>query len=198
MLAFSSAGLIAALGVGIALLVQGDATLGWWLVFVAIAGAMVVFLTMFRGQRALMRLPHQTDSDSGVGEIPDRVLPNKGTGVAASVQRRWIGGASAPSALGYIEVSVLLAVAELGDHGFTLRVRPAIIRLMFGIMNLAVNPGEGAVIYPARTTFGRSGIEVRLSGQPSYYFWTGQRAELLASLAAAGFEVSTAEQRRRG
>jgi hypothetical protein len=98
--------------------------------------------------------------------------------------------------MGYVEIGVFLAVAELGEQGLVLRARPAMIRLMFGIENLTVRPGDGTVIYAARAV-GRSGIEIRVSGRPSSYFWTGQRGELLASLAAAGFEVSAEEQRMR-
>lgn len=101
-----------------------------------------------------------------------------------------------PSGLGYIQVGVFLAVAELGEQGLVLRVRPAIIRMMFGIENLTVRPGDGTVIYAARTV-GQSGIEIRISGRPSYYFWIGQRGDLMARLAAAGFEVSAQEQRMR-
>lgn len=98
--------------------------------------------------------------------------------------------------MGYVEISVFLAVAELGEQGLVVRVRPGIIRLMFLIENLAVRPGDGTVIYPARA-IGRWGIEIRMSGRPSYYFWPGERGDLLVSLAAAGFEVSAEEQRMR-
>ena len=111
-------------------------------------------------------------------------------------RRRWTGAASVPSGVGYVEIGVFLAVTELGEQGLVLRVRPGIIRLMFGIENLTVRPGDGTVIYPARAV-GRSGIEIRMMDRPSYYFWPGERGDLLASLAAAGFEVSTAEQRMR-
>lgn len=96
--------------------------------------------------------------------------------------------------MGYVQIGVFLAVAELGELGLVLRVRPGIIRLMFAIENLTVQPRDGTVIYPARAV-GRPGIEIRMNGQSSYYFWTGERDDLLTSLAAAGFEVSAEEQR---
>lgn len=116
--------------------------------------------------------------------------------VATGTRRRWTGAASVPGGLGYVEIGVFLAVAELGEQGLVLRVRPGIIRLMFAIENLTVQPGDGTVIYPARAV-GRSGIEIRMSGRPSYYFWPGERGDLLASLASAGFQVSAQEQRMR-
>ena len=91
---------------------------------------------------------------------------------------------------------MLLAVAELDRQVLVVRVRLGLLRLMFGVQNLAVRPGDGPVIFPARK-MGQSGIEIRMSGRPSYYFWTSQRAELLTSLAAAGFAVSAEEQQAR-
>jgi len=37
------------------------------------------------------------------------------------------------------------------------------------------------------------GIEVRLPGQPSYYFWTRDWQNLIAALKAAGFDVADEE-----
>jgi hypothetical protein len=105
---------------------------------------------------------------------------------------RWIGSASVPGAMGYMDVGVFLAVMEVGAGLLKLRVRPAILRMMFGIENLQAVPGASTLICPAHK-LGQSGIEVRRQGTPSYYFWTGDRGALLASLAGAGFQVSTDE-----
>ena len=67
---------------------------------------------------------------------------------------------------------------------------------MFGIANLTVEPGPGIVIFPAHK-LGQTGIKIRMNGRPSYYFWTSKRSDLLAKLAAAGFDVSPEEQRMR-
>jgi hypothetical protein len=40
----------------------------------------------------------------------------------------------------------------------------------------------------------QQGIEVRLPGRASHYFWTDRRQEVLGSLAAAGFDVADEEQ----
>jgi hypothetical protein len=64
---------------------------------------------------------------------------------------------------------------------------------MFGIENLRATADPATVIFPAYK-IGRTGIEIRRERLPSYYFWTGQRSDVLASLAGAGFRVSTEEQ----
>ena len=105
---------------------------------------------------------------------------------------KWIGSASVPGAMGYTDIGIFLAVMEVGAGLLKLRVRPAILRMMFGIENLRAVPGPSTVIYPAHK-FGQAGIEVRREGEPSYYFWTDNRDALLTSLAGAGFRVSTDE-----
>lgn len=94
--------------------------------------------------------------------------------------------------MGYTDVGMPLAVIEVDAGVLRLRVRPSLVRWMFGIENLEVFPDPGTVIYPARK-FGQTGIEIRRERTPSYYFWTAERSNLLATLAAAGFQVSTEE-----
>jgi hypothetical protein len=171
MAAFSAAGLIVAPATGIGLTAAGHKWLGWRL---SLAAADDV------GPR--------DSAAGGHGQASD--------GTVAGQRRRWVGSASVPGGVGYVEIGVLLAVAEVGVQSLVLRIRPGIIRLMFGIENLTVQPGAGVAIFPARK-LGQSGIEVRIDGRQSYYFWTGQRVELLATLAAAGFAVSDEEQRTR-
>ena len=57
-------------------------------------------------------------------------------------------------------------------------------------------PGQGVVVFPARRPrrYGLQGIEIRVPGQPSFYFWNNNRSEVVAAMAAAGFEVSDQEQ----
>ena len=69
--------------------------------------------------------------------------------------------------MGYVHVGVLLAVLEATPARLVLRVRPAIARVVFGVENLAVVPGDGVVIFPARN-LGQQGIEVRLSAGPRH------------------------------
>jgi hypothetical protein len=96
--------------------------------------------------------------------------------------------------MGYVHVGVLLAVLEVARARLVLRVRPAIARMVFGVENLDIGPDEGVAIFPAHK-LGQQGIEARLPGRPSYYFWTDRRHEVLNSLTAAGFQVSEEEQR---
>lgn len=195
MLTVSSAGLIVALAFGAALVASGRSTIGWWFVLSGVIGSAVLAVAVLRGQRSLGRATQSWD-DAVPGRVSSRRSATAGESDAAFKPRRWVGSASVPGSMGYVEIGVLLAVAEVRQHLLVLRVRPALIRLMFGIDNLTVVPDDGAVIFPAHK-FGQEGIEIRLNGRPSYYFWTGQRHDLLASAAAAGFEVSAEEQRMR-
>ncbi len=108
---------------------------------------------------------------------------------------RWVGSASVPSAFGYVNVGVLLAVLEVAPGQLVLRTRPALMRLMFGIKNLTAAPDESVTIFPFRGRF-QTGVEVRLAAHSSYYFWTSRASEILSCLAAAGFDVSADLQRK--
>jgi hypothetical protein len=121
----------------------------------------------------------------------DAPAPSIGTDELRS-RGKWIGSASVPGAMGYMDIGMFLAVMEVGAGLLLLRVRPAIVRMMFGIEDLRAVPGPSTVICQAHK-FGQTGIEVRREGMPSSYFWTGNRGALLASLAGAGFRVSTDE-----
>jgi hypothetical protein len=107
--------------------------------------------------------------------------------------QRWVGSASVPGSLGYTDIGIFLAMLEVSPGVLRFRVRPALLRLVFGLQVLQAVPGDGTRIFPARK-FGQSGIEIRREHMRSYYFWTGRRGDLLSSVAAAGFEVSTDEQ----
>lgn len=100
----------------------------------------------------------------------------------ATVTARWRGSASVPSGIGYIDMAGLGVCVLAGDH-------------------LAIR-GRGEMVTDARTCriyrarrLGARGIEVRLPGQPSYYFWTLDWQDLIASLKGAGFEVADEETR---
>ena len=195
-LAFASASVGVAVALGIALVALGHGKIGWWLVLSGVIGSAVVAVAVIAGQRSLARMVQvSSDATASAGEGGPGVVSAPGSD--APVRRgRWVGSASVPGPMGYMEIGVFLAVAEVSKRALVLRVRPAIIRLMFGIENLRVAPGEGAVIFPAHK-LGQTGIEIRREGRPSYYFWTGHRDDLLAALHAAGFEVSAEEQRMR-
>jgi hypothetical protein len=131
--------------------------------------------------------PYASDMAEGDASAPS------GSTADARSRMRWVGSASAPGALGYVDIGILLAVMEVGAGVLSIRVRPALIRMMFGIQNLQTVPDLRTEIFPAHK-FGQAGIEVRREGKPSYYFWTDRRSDLLAALTASGFRVSTEEQ----
>jgi hypothetical protein len=62
--------------------------------------------------------------------------------------------------------------------------------------NLNTTAGQDIVVFPTRRLKfqGLDGIEIRVLGRPSSYFWNSNRSEVLAAIAAAGFEVSDQEQ----
>jgi hypothetical protein len=162
-----------------------------------VAGGAIAAGMIARGQRSMARVTAEGRRDAGGRADVGRQLPgSSGETGAAALPRRWTGSARVPSAMGYVHVGALLAVLEVAPARLVLRVRPAIARVIFGVENLAVVPGDDVVIFLARK-LGQQGIEARLEGRPSYYFWTDRRHEVLNSLAAAGFQVSEEEQRMR-
>jgi hypothetical protein len=96
--------------------------------------------------------------------------------------------------MGYVDVGIFLAVMDIGPGILELRIRPMFLRPMFGIQNLQVVPDPTTVVCPARK-IGQIGIEIRRVARPSSYFWTNQRSDLLATLAAAGFRILMEEQK---
>lgn len=108
--------------------------------------------------------------------------------------RHWGGVAYMPSRMGYVHASRPLGVLEVAPGRIGLRVRLPIARWVFGIENLNVTAGQGVVVFPARRLQGLGGIEIRVPDRPSSYFWNTNRSEVLAAVAAAGFEVSDQEQ----
>jgi hypothetical protein len=162
------------ISVGLVLLATGQVELGFWVVLSGLAGAVINAVLIVRGQHSMMHATALAVRDT-------------------QKRRRWVGAARVPSPLGYAVVTIPLAVLELAEARLVLRVRPGIVRMMFGIENLVVAPREEIVIYPARG-WSLDGIEVRLGNQPSYYFWTKERRQVLAAAAIAGFNVSDQEQ----
>lgn len=98
----------------------------------------------------------------------------------ATVTAKWRGSASVPAKIGYINLAGLGVFVLAGDH-------------------LAIR-GRGEMVTDARTCriyrarrLGARGIEVRLPGQPSYYFWTRDWRNLIAAVETAGFDVADEE-----
>ncbi len=157
-LLLSLAGLAAALAAGITLMALNHSKLGWWLILSGVIGSGVVAAAVIRGRRSLARLAQDESEARHSGRAGDGGLGSANAAEVVARSRRWVGSASVPGAMGYTEIGIFLAVAEVGAEVFTLRVRPAIIRVMFGIENLKAVPTEGTMIFPARK-FGQMGLK---------------------------------------
>jgi hypothetical protein len=129
---------------------------------------------------------------------------------------RWTGLARMPS--GYdIDPIATWAVLDITPGWIELRVRWPIMRVFQLITDVSVAPGDGVVVHPARLyPVGRKlptrpGIALLIDRPhagawqrgpnrggrlrpPAYYFWTRERDRVLATAAAAGFQVSTEER----
>ena len=101
-----------------------------------------------------------------------------------------------PGYMGYMSLSMFLAVVDVSPGRLRMRCRPALIASGFGLSRLDVTPQDGVTIYPAHV-FAREGIEIRIPGNLSYYFWVEDRLKLMSVISAAGFSVSDAEQNYR-
>lgn len=189
----SLSGTVVIIIAGVALTVAGKP--GVLLILFGATGIVVVIAMVVRGRRLARRVvvtaPRFTDKPSRRRKPESRGTPGRSeTGV---ILRRWVGSASIPGAMGYIEVGVWLAVLEAKHQSLVLRARPRFVRIIFGLDDLAVAL-EDTTILPAHK-LGRKGVEIRRSGQASSFFWTSKREEILNYLATAGFEVSEEEQK---
>lgn len=148
---------------------------------------------MFRN--AVRRRPELYDAPGfALARHKSQVAGMFGGKVRDVTARRWAGVAYMPSKMGYVTASRPLGVLEVAPGRIELRVRLPIARWVFGIDNLDVTAGQGAVVFPTRRLSGLDGIEIRVPGRPSSYFWNTNRSEVLVAVAAAGFEVSDQEQ----
>jgi hypothetical protein len=166
----------------------GDSKIGAFVIFAGLAGTLGVALAI-RGRRSMNASAAdlgRSGRHSGVVPDPAAVAVGETGDVSAS---RWVGAARVPSALGFMEVGSRLAVLEVAQGRMVLRVRPALVRLMFGMKNLAVDPADGALCSPVSGAF-LKGVEIQLAGQPPRYFWTNHGSEVLRAAGAAGFDVS--------
>jgi hypothetical protein len=187
-------GCILTLSAGAVTLVIGNKGLGWWLISLSLIGGVIGAGFIVLGQQSMARAAALSSQRSGAlaNAFADGKDPSKKT-KADAVQTRWVGSASVPSSLGYVVVTQPLAVLEVRQTGLSFRVRPRLARTIFGIKDLVVIPGNGVVVFPARR-LGAVGVEVRIPEQPSYYFWTKRRNEVMATAASLGLEVSDQEQ----
>jgi hypothetical protein len=134
---------------------------------------------------------------------------------------RWTGGARMLSGFPWEPARVLWAELEIAPGRIDLRVRSRAMQVIRQIDEISVAPGDGVVISPGRQTAPerfqreRYGIAIWVPGAearhwrlrhvhrksrssftfkwPNYYFWTDEREQVLATAAAAGFDVSAQE-----
>jgi hypothetical protein len=88
-----------------------------------------------------------------------------------------------------------LGILEVSRERLVLRLRPWIIAKITGTEPLVITSANQVAIFPVKSNLTWQGIEFRVPGQPSCYFWTKKRAEILAALPDFGFEVSEQEGR---
>lgn len=178
MLAFSLLMLIG-LTAGAVLVRRGPGALGWPLILAGVAGEMLAARWYFRAR-------NQPGDGAGIaGTRPARIIravTDPGAARRATVTGKWRGSASVPGRIGYIDLVGLGVFVLAGDH-LAIRGRGEMI-----------TDASTCGIYAARRMGGR-GIEMRLPGQPSYYFWTRDWQNLIGALKAAGFDVTNEEVR---
>jgi hypothetical protein len=115
--------------------------------------------------------------------------------MADSTAKRWVGAGMMPGSLGYMQATWPLVALEISDGHLVLRLRPWVLAKITGTEPLTVKPNSDAVIMPVRSNWTWQGIEIKVPMRPSCYFWTTNRADIMANLASAGFEVSAEEGR---
>jgi hypothetical protein len=112
--------------------------------------------------------------------------------MAGAPQRRWVGSGAMPGNLGYVRATAPLIVLEVTGSRITLRWRPKLLakalEKLSGISALQAAAGDAIAIVPARSWW-QNGLEFRVPGSPSYYFWTAHWEEISAILADIGFTV---------
>lgn len=163
LLALWSAASIGAMAAGSYLAATGNSKIGAVIVFAGVSGTLGVVMVI-RGRRSLRAsaVDLRRGAEHGVIIPGPAAVTDAGTGDAAAM--RWVGAARVPSALGFMEVGSRLAVLEVRQGSLVMRVRPRLVRLMFGMKNLAVDPADGAVCFPAAGAL-LKGVEIRLAGR---------------------------------
>ncbi len=189
----SSAGTLILIAVGGALAAKGVAAYGWWLVALGLANLAVPAVALTKERRQVKSYAGDTRALTyGQGQLTGMF----GGKVRDATARRWVGVVDVPSKMGYTHATKPLGVLEVSQGRLRLWIRPAIIRAVFGVETLDVTVGQDVAVSPARRSkrYQLGGMEIRLPGRPAFYFWSDEYVEVLAAVAAAGFEVSDQEQ----
>jgi hypothetical protein len=97
--------------------------------------------------------------------------------------------------LGQVYATSPCGVLELDGQELTLRLRPRPFSRFFGGASLNANPTTDLELYPALGARGAQGVGIQPPGRSVSYFWTFRRAEVLTTLAAAGFRMNWDERR---
>ena len=162
----------------------------WVLLLLPIALAMTGIFVAF-GRRRLAQPFASRATPTGVV-----IAPSPPSGAAAEPKRSWSGAALVPTALGGINATTPLAELSISDGDVLVRVRPAVLALMFGYRPTPLAPGDTEVVVPVTRTLAK-GIAIRPIGRPATYFFTREVPQILSELERAGFPVDWSEQRVR-
>ena len=111
----------------------------------------------------------------------------RGDGLDRPPLRTIIGGANVPTTTMRVNATWPLAVLELGEARFRLRVRGA---KWFGALTLDAGPADVKEVYPAKGRLGASGVGFTDQSGRDYYFWTSAGAQILYGLSYFGFPIS--------
>jgi hypothetical protein len=104
---------------------------------------------------------------------------------------RWIGAGQIPSRhFGYWQATIPLVQVRLVGECLTIRIQPRWLGRLVGAESLTAVPADGVEARLVRDNATWQGIEFKLQRQTSFYFFTSQRAALLAALSQAGFTVN--------
>lgn len=186
---------IAAVAAGIILVIIGDGAAGAYWIAIGFCGTLITAVYLQRARRQRLELIRDGEESS---ESPEhRTSEGRSASMADSGARRWVGAGTMPSSLGYMQATIPLAVMELSGRRLVVRLRPRLLGKITGTNSLEIEPASGVTVLPVRSNWTWQGMEIRVQGRQSYYFWTRKRAEIMAALAAAGFDISSEEAQMR-
>jgi hypothetical protein len=184
-----SVGVVAVVSTGAILVGIGNVSRGVWWLSIGFGGAVFSSRFLARGRRLSLATggnpPEGSAADSKISDVSAA-----DGGSTWKLIRRWVGAGTMPGSLGYLQATWPLSVLELSSEGISLRLRPRLFAKITGTEPLKVGFSNAVIILPVRSQRTWQGIEFRVQGQQSYYFWTKRRSEIFASFVRAGCEVS--------
>ena len=170
------------------LTLQSIGILGLW-VFIPLAVVLALTgLQIAAGRRRLMRPFAAYASPTGAVILPPPPWTTASAGGGPGSAGVWVGAALVPTALGGMRASTPLAQLVVGRGDLVVRIRPAILSLMFGYQPAELTPQEVEVVVPVVGRFDR-GVAIRPHGRPATYFVADDVWRILHELETAGFPV---------